>query len=141
MPLSIKKKIRILIVDDEPDIVDSLSSILDKFYLVDGYDNPVAAYENFKAGKYDLAIIDYLMPTIDGFALYQKMKKVDPEIKVLIMTAFEIFSSRTYIEAFGKLNPSLDKTFVFKKPFTRGEILSKVESVMNDGKLVSSSDK
>lgn len=50
---------------------------------------PKSFLENFKLGMYDLAIIDLLMPRMNGFDLYERLKKVDPNLTVCSMPAFE----------------------------------------------------
>jgi DNA-binding response OmpR family regulator len=72
---NVKKK-RILIVDDEPDINTVLESVFNQNgFNTDSYDNPIVALENFKAGSYDLLVLDIKMPEMDGFHLYQEMKR------------------------------------------------------------------
>ncbi len=41
----------------------------------DYFDEPFLALDNFKAGRYDLLFLDIKMPDMDGFQLYQEMKK------------------------------------------------------------------
>jgi DNA-binding response OmpR family regulator len=86
------RKRRILIVDDEPDITSSFKEALrDKgFEDVQTANNPTLALKNFKAGLYDLLIIDIVMPEMDGFGLYEEIRKIDNNVKVCFITAFEI---------------------------------------------------
>jgi len=84
-------KKRILIVDDEPDIALTFKKILEENgfkKLVDTYNEPLLALQDFKAGRYGLLIIDIGMPIIDGFTLYQQLKQIDNKPKVLFATAF-----------------------------------------------------
>jgi DNA-binding response OmpR family regulator len=46
--------------------------------------------KNFKAGSYDLLIIDIVMPEMDGFSLYEEIRKIDNKVKVCFITAFEM---------------------------------------------------
>ncbi|MRN40550.1 MAG: response regulator [Nitrosopumilales archaeon] len=43
-----------------------------------------------KEGSYDLLIIDIVMPEMDGFSLYEEIRKIDNKVKVCFITAFEI---------------------------------------------------
>ena len=71
-----KEKGRILVVDDEKDILLLLQVILGQAgFKVYPYDNPLKALSSFKSGLYDLAILDIKMPKIDGFQLYEEIKK------------------------------------------------------------------
>ncbi|HEY6882989.1 MAG TPA: response regulator, partial [Nitrososphaeraceae archaeon] len=77
------KKKRILIVDDETDVNYTFETVLEENgYAVDSFDNPILALNDFKAGLYDLALLDIKMPEMDGFKLYEEMRKIDNEFKV-----------------------------------------------------------
>jgi CheY-like chemotaxis protein len=83
---------RIMIVDDEADINYTFESVLeDNGFIVDSFDNPVLALKDFKAGLYDLVLLDIKMPEMDGFKLYEEMKKIDNKLKVSFLTASEMF--------------------------------------------------
>jgi len=83
---------RILIIDDESDITLAFRKALrDKgFEQVETVNDPVFALKNFKAGSYDLLIIDIVMPEMDGFELYEEIRKIDSKVKVCFITAFEV---------------------------------------------------
>ena len=96
-------KNRILIVDDEPDITLIFAMGLeDNGFTVDAFNDPIQALSNFKSGVYDLALIDYKMPNMNGFELYREIRKVDHKIKVCFVTAFELY----YEELKNKFQPS-----------------------------------
>ena len=103
---------RILIVDDEPDITLSFKMILDgNGFKVDTYNDPVDARGNFKAGAYDLVILDIRMPKMDGFQLYEELKKIDDKVKVVFITAFDI-----NYEGLRKMYPELRIDSFVRKP-------------------------
>ena len=82
---------RILIVDDEPDITSSFEQVLrDNGFEVDIANDSLLALKNFKEGSYELLIIDIVMPEMDGFSLYEEIRKIDNNVKVCFITAFEI---------------------------------------------------
>ena len=83
---------RILIIDDEPDITLAFRKALvgRGFKQVETANDPALALKNFKAGSYDLLIIDIVMPEIDGFELYEEIRKIDNKVKVCFITAFEV---------------------------------------------------
>jgi len=86
------ERTRILIIDDEPDITLAFRKALrDKgFEQVKTINDPTLALKNFKAGSYDLLIIDIVMPEMDGFGLYEEIRKIDNKVKVCFITAFEV---------------------------------------------------
>ncbi|MGC2426824.1 MAG: response regulator, partial [Nitrososphaeraceae archaeon] len=60
-----------MIVDDETDINLLFKIVLeDRGFKVDTFDDPIAALENYRAGLYDLLILDIKMPRMHGFELY-----------------------------------------------------------------------
>ena len=82
---------KILIVDDEPDITSSFNQALtDNGFEVDIANDSLLALKNFKEGSYDLLVIDIVMPEMDGFSLYEEIRKIDNKVKVCFITAFPI---------------------------------------------------
>jgi CheY-like chemotaxis protein len=81
-----------LVVDDEPDVTLTLKAGLESVGLfdVDAFNDPELALNSFKPNFYALVLIDIMMPKMDGFRLYEKLKKVDPAIKVCFLTAGEM---------------------------------------------------
>ena len=83
------EKRRIMIVDDEYDVVYSLKTVLEetKLYQVDGYVDPLLALSNFKPDTYGLVVLDIRMPVMDGFGLYNNIKAIDERVKICFITA------------------------------------------------------
>jgi DNA-binding response OmpR family regulator len=79
---------RILIVDDEKDIVHLFTLILkDNGYLVDTYTDAIVALVEFKANYYDMIILDYRMEGLNGLEFYQKIRAVDKSARAMLLTA------------------------------------------------------
>jgi DNA-binding response OmpR family regulator len=118
---------RILIVDDEPDIISVFKIILEENgFRVDSFNDPLTALSNFRPGSYDLVILDIKMPQMDGFKLYQEMKKQDIEIKACFLTASEM-----YYEKFRKQDYcELDKTLFIRKPIENEELVKEINKIM-----------
>jgi CheY-like chemotaxis protein len=92
-------KKRILAVDDELDMTTILKMALEPVgFTVDTFNDPTLALERFKPNLYDLVILDVMMPRMNGFQLYEQLKKIDNGIKVCFLTA----SSETYRERLRK---------------------------------------
>lgn len=78
---------KILILDDEPGIVDSLSVILKRSgYQFTGLTDPLAAIEKIRTEKYDLLILDYLMYPIHGDKVVEKIREFDSQLYILLLT-------------------------------------------------------
>lgn len=81
---------RILIIDDEEDVTLSLRVALEhNGFKTDSYTDAELAYKNFRDGLYDLVLLDIRMPVVDGFHLYQKIRKTDSRVKICFLTASE----------------------------------------------------
>ena len=118
---------RILAVDDEPDLTMICSLALQYHgFKVDTFNDSQEALSNFKPDYYDLVILDIKMPKMDGFELYDKIKKKDDKVKICFLTASEL-----YYEEFRKKEYSaLDKNLFLKKPIDNDDLLKEVNKVM-----------
>lgn len=84
------RQYRILLVDDEGDIAFILREYLERQgYAVDAFTSPARALAAFKAGAYHLVLIDVRMPEMDGFALYERLRQMDEDIRVCFLTALD----------------------------------------------------
>ena len=118
------KKKRILLVDDEQDITFALSTGLeDKGFAVDAVNDPQEALSNFKAGLYDLLLIDVKMPKMNGFELYREIEKMDNKAKVCFITAFEV-----YYKSLRELFPTTKVDCYIKKPITTDELVQRIKT-------------
>jgi DNA-binding response OmpR family regulator len=122
---------RILIVDDEEDVTSILKKGLEKSgYEVITFNDPLQALANFNAGSYDLVLLDIRMPKMDGFELFQQIKKMDGSVKVCFMTAFEM-----YYQSLMELFPDSYSSMCFiKKPFAIQEFVRKISNQLSEHK-------
>src|ERR671938_1394414 len=83
---------KILVVDDEHDITESCSIALEYHgFKVDTFNDPIEALSNYRPDYYDLIILDIKMPKMDGFQLYNEIKKKDHRAKFYFLTASELY--------------------------------------------------
>jgi CheY-like chemotaxis protein len=123
------ERFRILIVDDEPDIVLTLHKMLlhNGLEHVDTFIDPLLALKNFKPGLYDLAILDIVMPKIDGFELFEKIKQIDNNLKVCFMSAFEV-NYQTLRAVFPTAASAEDIGCFIRKPIKAKDLLIRVKA-------------
>jgi DNA-binding response OmpR family regulator len=117
-----KRIYRILIVDDDADITLTFSRALKEIkFEVDSYNDPEKALSNFKAGYYDLLLLDLRMPIMDGFMLYKRLEEIDSIVKVCFVTSYE-----TYYNSLKKEYPSLDIGCFIHKPISMADLVEAV---------------
>jgi two-component system, OmpR family, response regulator ChvI len=118
---------RILIVDDEPDVNLALRIVLEENnFIVDSFNDPLLALENFKANLYDVLILDIKMPKKDGFEVYKEVMKIDNRVKVCFLTAGDV-NYRSLKETF----PTLDEDQFIRKPIENTELIRQVHKIIN----------
>lgn len=80
-----KEDFKIMVVDDEQGIIDSLVMFLNK-YEVKGYTDPLEAIEALKTEHFDLLILDFLMMPIHGDQVVEEIRKFNTSIYILLLT-------------------------------------------------------
>ena len=117
----------ILVVDDELDVAISIQLILETaHYNAEIYTDPAKALMEFKPNRYDLIFLDVRMPVMNGFQLYQELRKTDDNCKVCFITAFE-----TYYNSLKEFFPDLDVDCFIQKPVTKDKLLEIVSRELN----------
>ena len=121
-------KRRILAVDDEPDMTTILKMALERVgFSIDIFNDPVMALESYKPNQYDLVILDVKMQKMNGFELYNRLKKMDPGINVCFLTA----STDVYREKLMKeTHCELSKDLFMDMPLRLKEIVDEVTKRM-----------
>jgi DNA-binding response OmpR family regulator len=130
-----ENKDRILLVDDEQDITFALNiGLEDNGFVVDSFNDPILALQSFKEKNrqendpYALALIDIKMPKMNGFELYNQIRKIDDKVKVCFITAFEIQKD----EHFSSITKSNDKykPNIIRKPIELDELVKRLKAII-----------
>jgi signal transduction histidine kinase len=79
----------ILVVDDDPDVLETTSLLLKEFgYDVSSSSDPAEAIDRVQSNNIDVVVTDIVMPQISGIKLLEKVHKIDPRTPVILMTAY-----------------------------------------------------
>ena len=120
---------RILVVDDEVDITLALKTVLDgDQFQVDSFNDPISARNNFKAGLYDLLILDIKMPKMNGFQLYREIKNIDDKVKVCFLTALN--EMHDYQDYKKEVSPKPGERYFIQKPVENQTLIKRVNEII-----------
>jgi two-component SAPR family response regulator len=124
---------KLLIVDDDSDIAHVLRlALLKNRFLVNVFTRPEEALQNFQSNSKDycLMLSDIRMPGMSGIQLARKVKEINPKVKVVLMTSFEIKDNE-----FSKVFPSLHVDGFVQKPIGMNDLTNKILSIIGETKL------
>ena len=109
-------KRKILVIDDEQGVIDSLDVYLRKEgYILEGETNPLLGIEKVRNNYYDILILDYIMIPINGDKVIEEIRKFNKDIYIIILTGHK--SVAPPIETIRRLNIQgyLEKTNKFEQ--------------------------
>jgi CheY-like chemotaxis protein len=81
--------VRVLLVDDNANGLSARRSVLEELgYRIYTAPNGVEALEQFSRHKIDLVVTDYKMPRMDGLELISRLRKVSPDVPIVLISGF-----------------------------------------------------
>jgi CheY-like chemotaxis protein len=114
---------KVMVVDDEADVISVLEIVLEENgFEVDTFEDPIVALKSYRAGVYDLLILDIKMPEMDGFELCDRIKKIDDNAKVCFLTASEMYY---------KNSRKLDKDLLIQKPIANEDLVEEISKILS----------
>lgn len=118
------EKTRILLCEDD----ENLGMLLREYLQAKGYNVTLApdgeaGYQHFSSEKFDLCILDVMMPKKDGFTLAQDIRKVNGIIPIVFLTAKSL--KEDVLEGF-----RIGADDYITKPFSMEEMLLRIEAIM-----------
>ena len=122
----------LLVVDDDSDIAYVLKQgLLKNRFLVSAFTRPEEALQNFQsnAESYCLMLSDIRMPEMSGIQLARKVKEINPKVKVVLMTSFEIRDNE-----FSKVFPSTQVDGFVQKPIGIKDLTDKILDIIGETK-------
>lgn len=121
---------RILVVDDDPRLLASLSSLLkQQGHDVTEAEGGRAALRTIADHPFDLALLDLRMPDVDGFGVMEKLSKSQPDCAVIVVSGESSFTAVSRALRRGALD-------YIRKPFDPEELLAIVHSVLAKRSLI-----
>ena len=124
-----RERKKILVVDDELDNASIFTMGLeDEGFEVDMFTDSLLARSMVQAGKkYDLLILDIKMPYLNGFDLYEEVRKMDNKVKVCFLTAFGEGYTEEFERRFSSSSP--DVNFI-RKPIRVNDLVKNVNEMI-----------
>ena len=119
---------RILVIEDEPRIRAFLARGLEaEGFSVDGAGDGAAGVERAARRRYDLVILDLLLPKLDGLSVLRELQRERPELPVVIVSARSDLDTK--LRGFG-----LGACDYLSKPFSFDELLARVRAQLRRGR-------
>jgi two-component system, cell cycle sensor histidine kinase and response regulator CckA len=117
------KKRTVLFVDDEEMVLEVGSLMLRKLGLkVISVNNGDKAIEILKKNKVAFVILDMLMPDMNGFEIYHKLKKIQPKVKIILTSGY--IGDQTK-----ERSASIGFDSFIQKPFSMKQLSEKIENI------------
>lgn len=118
---------RIAVIDDEVQIGTMLEKYLSKSgnYTVRAFSDPTVGLQEVLSGKFDLVLLDIMMPKMDGIEVLDKIKESKPNVKVIMMTAFSTLDRVLKSHKIGAEN------YVMKPFDSLGSLEQKIQKALN----------
>ncbi len=118
------EKVKILFCEDD----ENLGMLLREYLQTRGYDADLqpdgeAGYKAFTKNKYDLCVLDVMMPKKDGFTLASDIRSINTEVPIIFLTAKSM--KEDILQGF-----KLGADDYLSKPFSMEELLSRIESIL-----------
>lgn len=117
--------IKIAIIDDEPEIVSMLEKYLSREgkYQITTYTNPVHAISSI-SNNIDLVLLDIMMPQMNGLDALPKLLEKNPNLKVLMMTAYSTLDKVLNAHRYGA------QDYIMKPSSSLSELNQKIQDVL-----------
>ncbi|MBR6432044.1 MAG: response regulator transcription factor [Muribaculaceae bacterium] len=119
-----EEKLRILLCEDDENLGTLTREYLeDKGYKTELMPDGEAGYKAFLKGKYDICLLDVMMPKKDGFQLAQEIRMVNTDVPIIFLTAREGKDDK--LEGF-----KLGADDYITKPFSMEELVLRIEAIL-----------
>ena len=119
-----EEKIKILLCEDDENLGMLLREFLQaKGFNADLFPDGEKGYKAFLKGKYDLCVLDVMMPKKDGFTLAQEIRNVNGEVPIIFLTAKNLKDD--ILEGF-----KIGADDYITKPFSMEELVVRIDAIL-----------
>jgi len=119
-----EKKIKVLLAEDDENLGSLLKEYLQaKSFDTHWVDDGEKAFKSFEKNKYDICVLDIMMPVKDGFTLAKEIRKLDRDIPIIFLTAKSM--KEDVFEGF-----SVGADDYITKPFSMEELLYRIQAIL-----------
>lgn len=121
---------KILVVDDDPSITDSVRRLLTQAgHRVSCADSVRAAQRLLEQEVFDLHIIDILMPDEDGLQLMIRLREAYPSVRIVAMSGGGLIPPQIHLQ----MAKGLGAVQLLEKPFSSEKLYASVAKALGDG--------
>lgn len=118
------EKVKILLCEDD----ENLGTLLCEYLIAKGYDAVLcpdgeAGYKEFTKDKFDICVLDVMMPKKDGFTLAQEIRQANADMPIIFLTAKTL--KEDILEGF-----KLGADDYITKPFSMEELVMRIEAIL-----------
>ncbi|HET6583429.1 MAG TPA: response regulator [Nannocystaceae bacterium] len=133
MATSIADPRRVLVIDDERDVLDTVAAILDAEFSVETCNSPAVAYKLLAREPFDVVCTDYRMPNMTGIDLIESIVDRDIVVSVVLLTGhYELCSAD--LKAKERLTRALP-IGVLQKPYAPQELIDTIRRACSFARL------
>ena len=96
-----KNQIKILAIDDNQDIIYTIEAVAEmEDWKVKGIINPISGIEEAKINKFDIILIDYHMPDMNGLEVLKNIRSFNKDVPIIILTIDERYEiAKEFLES------------------------------------------
>ena len=130
MNTTVQEKVKVLVVDDQMGMLETFTDILeDRGFNVVTANDGFAGIERAKEQSFDLIFMDIKMPGINGVQTFREIKKVNPKVAVIMMTAYSVEDLIEEAIEEGAYT-------VIYKPFDMNKVIQTIEKVLDSNLIL-----
>ena len=124
------RELRVLVVDDNEDLLETFAMILTRHgFSVETARNGLSAVDKYKKRRYDVALMDIVMPGLNGVEASRKIKEIEPEAIIILMTGYSD-------EALLRLARDEGARHIVNKPVKIDRLIELITEVTSDQQIV-----